>query len=148
MSIRLTKDGFLFGIKPDDNSAVIYVDIPYATAKLQQAAADAAGNLVFSGDIGFQTLFNGAAFNLEKLGYGLNEKNEFKVRRRPCPRAASIQQIWLTLELMSVEGEVNTFKGEERYAFSLELNAFDLFETEAELALERAANGGLIPDEL
>ncbi len=32
--------------------------------------------------------------------------------------------------------------------FSLELNAFDLFETEAALALERSNNGALIPDEL
>ncbi len=54
----------------------------------------------------------------------------------------------MALELAKVEGEVNTFKGEERYAFSLELNAFDLFETEAALALERSNNGALIPDEL
>lgn len=37
-----------------------------------------------------------------------------------------------------MKGEVNTFKGKERYAFELELNAFDLFETEATLALERS----------
>ena len=29
------------------------MDIPYAAAKLEQATADAAGNLVFSGEIGF-----------------------------------------------------------------------------------------------
>ena len=28
----------------------------------------------------------------------------------------------MALELAKVEGEVNTFKGEERYAFELELN--------------------------
>ncbi|CDF07337.1 putative uncharacterized protein [Firmicutes bacterium CAG:95] len=54
----------------------------------------------------------------------------------------------LALELAKVKGEVNTFEGEERYAFELELNVFDLFETEANLALERANNGVLIPDEL
>ena len=54
----------------------------------------------------------------------------------------------LSLELAKIEGEVNTFKGEERYAFELELNVFDLFETEAKLALERANDGSLIPDEL
>ena len=54
----------------------------------------------------------------------------------------------LSLELAEIKGEVNTFKGEERYAFELELNAFDLFETEAKLALERANDGSLIPDEL
>lgn len=54
----------------------------------------------------------------------------------------------LSLELAEIKGEVNTFKGEERYAFELELNVFDLFETEAKLALERVNDGSLIPDEL
>ncbi len=147
LEIKLTQDGFSFEIDPEKNDAVIYVDIPYATAKLENAAADAAGNLVFSGEIGFQTVFEGAAFTLEELGYGLNEKNEFTVNGVHATGEFDTAKT-LSLELAKVEGEVNTFKGEERYAFSLELNAFDLFETEAELALERASNGGLLPDEL
>ena len=35
---------------------------------------DADGNLVFNGEIGFKTVFDGAEFSLEKLGYGLEEK--------------------------------------------------------------------------
>ena len=147
LEIKLTQDGFSFEIDPEKNDAVIYVDIPYATAKLENAAADAAGNLVFSGEIGFQTVFEGAALTLEELGYGLNEKNEFTVNGVHATGEFDTAKT-LSLELAKVEGEVNTFKGEERYAFSLELNAFDLFETEAELALERASNGGLLPDEL
>ena len=147
LEIKLTQDGFSFEIDPGKNDAVIYVDIPYAAAKLEQATADAAGNLVFSGEIGFQTIFEGAEFTLEELGYGLNEKNEFTVNGVHATGSFNTADL-LTLDLMGVEGEVNTFKGEERYAFSLELNAFDLFETEAELALERASNGGLLPDEL
>ena len=55
----------------------------------------------------------------------------------------------MALELASVNGEVNTFKGEELYAFELELNAFDLFETEAKLKLTRSKkDGSLIPDAL
>lgn len=55
----------------------------------------------------------------------------------------------MALELASISGEVNTFKGEESYAFELELNAFDLFETEASLALVRSKkDGSLIPDDL
>ena len=53
LKISLTKDGFTFEIKPEKNDAIVYVDIPYATVKLRNAAADAAGNLVFSGEIGF-----------------------------------------------------------------------------------------------
>ena len=146
LGISLTKKGFAFDIDPANNAAIVYVDIPYATVKLEEATADAAGNLVFSGNIGFQTIFDGAKFTMEKLGYGL-KGNEFKVNGVKATGKFSTEKM-LSLELANVEGEVNTFKGEERYAFELELNVFDLFETEAKLALERANDGSLIPDEL
>ncbi len=146
LGISLTKKGFAFDIDPANNAAIVYVDIPYATVKLEEATADAAGNLVFSGNIGFQTIFDGAKFTMEKLGYGL-KGNEFKVNGVKATGEFSTEKM-LSLELANVEGEVNTFKGEERYAFELELNVFDLFETEAKLALERANDGSLIPDEL
>ncbi len=148
LEIALTKDGFTFAIDPGKNEAIVYVDIPYAAVKLEQATADTAGNLVFGGNIGFQTLFSGAEFSMEKLGYGLNEKNEFKVNGVKATGSFDTAKL-MALELASVEGEVNTFKGQEKYAFKLELNVFDLFETEAKLALERSKkDGSLIPDEL
>ena len=148
LQISLTKDGFAFQIEPEKNDAIVFVDIPYAAVKLENAKADAAGNLVFSGDIGFRTIFNGAEFSMEKLGYGLNAKNEFKVNGVKATGSFDTAKL-MALELASISGEVNTFKGEERYAFELELNAFDLFETEASLALERSKkDGSLIPDEL
>lgn len=148
LQISLTKDGFAFQIDPEKNDAIVFVDIPHAAVKLENAKADAAGNLVFSGDIGFRTIFNGAEFSMEKLGYGLNTKNEFKVNGVKATGSFDTAKL-MALELASISGEVNTFKGEERYAFELELNAFDLFETEASLALERSKkDGSLIPDEL
>ena len=149
LQISLTKDGFAFQINPDKNDAIVFVDIPYATVKLENAKADAAGNLVFSGDIGFRTIFNGAEFSMEKLGYGLNAKNnEFKVNGVKATGSFDTAKL-MALELASISGEVNTFKGEESYAFELELNAFDLFETEASLALVRSKkDGSLIPDDL
>ena len=148
LQISLTKDGFVFQIEPEKNDAIVFVDIPYAAVKLENAKADAAGNLVFSGNIGFRTIFNGAKFTMEKLGYGLNAKNEFKVNGVKATGSFDTAKL-MALELASISGEVNTFKGEERYAFELELNAFDLFETEASLALERSKkDGSLIPDEL
>ena len=148
LQISLTKDGFGFQINPEKNDAIVFVDIPYAAVKLKNAKADAAGNLVFSGDIGFRTIFNGAEFSMEKLGYGLNAKNEFKVNGVKATGSFDTAKL-MALGLASISGEVNTFKGEERYAFELELNAFDLFETEASLALERSKkDGSLIPDEL
>ena len=155
LTIELDENGFIFNIKPENNAAIIAVDIPYATTKLKQATADVKGNLVFSGHIGFKTIFDGANFTMEKLGYGLQEKTvggkktyEFKVNGVHATGSFNTADL-LSLELASVKGEVNTFKGEERYAFELELNAFDLFETEATLALERSKkDGSLIPDEL
>ena len=148
LQISLTKDGFAFQIKPEKNDAIVFVDIPYATVKLKNAKADAAGNLVFSGNIGFRTIFNGAAFSMEKLGYGLNTNHEFKVNGVKATGSFDTEKL-MALELAKIQGEVNTFKGEESYAFELELNAFDLFETEASLALVRSKkDGSLIPDEL
>ena len=146
LSISLAEKGFAFDIDPAKNDAIVYVDIPYATVKLEKATADVTGNLVFSGDIGFQTIFDGAEFSLEKLGYGL-KGDEFKVNGVHAKGSFDTEKM-LSLELAKIEGEVNTFKGEERYAFELELNVFDLFETEAKLALERANDGSLIPDKL
>ena len=154
LHISLTKEGFAFNIAPKNNDALIYVDIPYTTVALEKAAADASGNLIFSGNIKFRTVLDGAEFSLEKLGYGLKEKNvngkkTYGFQLNGVHATGSFDTAaMLALELAKVEGEVNTFKGEERYAFELELNVFDLFETEANLALERANNGALIPDEL
>ena len=146
LGISLTKKGFAFDIDPAKNAAIVYVDIPYATVKLSNAAADVTGNLVFSGLIGFQTIFDGTEFKMEKLGYGL-KGNEFKVNGVKATGSFDTKKM-LSLELAKVKGEVNTFAGDECYAFEVELNVFDLFETEAKLALERANDGSLIPDEL
>ena len=148
LEIKLTQDGFSFEIDPGKNDAVIYVDIPYATAKLEKVTADAAGNLVFAGGISFQTVFEGASFTLKELGYGLNDKNEFTVNGVHATGSFDTAKT-LSLELAKVKGEVNTFKGKEKYAFTLELNAFDLFETEAELELVRSKkDGSLLPNTL
>lgn len=148
LKITLVKEGFQFGIDPDKNDAIVFVDIPYASVKLKQADTDTAGNLVFNGHIGFQTIFDGAEFSLTELGYGLNEKHEFKVNGIHATGKFNTASL-IGLELAEVEGEVNTFKGRELYAFSLKLNAMDLFETEAELALVRSKkDGSLLPDNL
>ena len=148
LKITLVKEGFQFGIDPNKNDAIVFVDIPYASVKLEQADTDTAGNLVFNGHIGFQTIFDGAEFSLTELGYGLNEKHEFKVNGIHATGKFNTASL-IGLELAEVEGEVNTFKGRELYAFSLKLNAMDLFETEAELALVRSKkDGSLLPDNL
>ena len=147
LGISLTKKGFEFAIEPTKNDAIVYVDIPYATVKLENAAADAAGNLVFSGEIGFQTIFEGAEFKMEKLGYGL-KGNEFKVNGVHATGSFDTAKM-MALELAKVKGEVNTFNDQKKYAFELELNVFDLFETKAELELTRSKkDGSLLPNTL
>ena len=147
LSISLAEKGFAFDIDPAKNDAIVYVDIPYATVKLEEATADAAGNLVFSGEIGFQTIFEGAEFKMEKLGYGL-KGNEFKVNGVHAKGSFDTEKM-LSLELAKVKGAVNTFNGNKRYAFELELNVFDLFETKAELELTRSKkDGSLLPNTL
>ena len=147
LKIELTRDGFTFGIDPGNNDAIVYVDIPYATVTLEKATADVAGNLVFSGEIGFQTIFEGAEFKMEKLGYGL-KGNEFKVNGVHATGSFTTAKM-MALELADVKGEVNTFKDDELYAFELELNVFDLFETKAELELTRSKkDGSLLPNTL
>ena len=148
LKINLTNKGFSFDIDPAKNEAIVFVDIPYAKVKLESATTNGAGDLILGGGIGFKTVLEGAQFNMEKLGFGLNEKKEFKVNGVKATGSFDTAKL-MALELAKVGGEVNTFKGEERYAFELELNAFDLFETEAKLALERSKkDGSLIPDEL
>ena len=148
LKIKLTNKGFSFDIDPAKNEAIVFVDIPYASVKLESATTNGAGDLTLGGGIGFKTVLEGAQFNMEKLGFGLNEKKEFKVNGVKATGSFDTAKL-MALELAKVKGEVNTFKGEERYAFELELNAFDLFETEAKLALERSKkDGSLIPDEL
>ena len=112
LSISLAEKGFAFDIDPAKNDAIVYVDIPYATVKLEEATADAAGNLVFSGEIGFQTIFEGAEFKMEKLGYGL-KGNEFKVNGVHAKGSFDTEKM-LSLELAKVKGEVNTFNGNKR----------------------------------
>lgn len=147
LGISLTKKSFAFDIDPAKNAAIVYVDIPYATVKLEEATADVTGNLVFSGLIGFQTIFDGAKFTMEKLGYGL-KGNEFKVNGVHAKGSFDTEKM-LSLELAKVKGEVNTFNGNKRYAFELELNVFDLFETKAELELTRSKkDGSLLPNTL
>ena len=147
LKIALTEDGFTFTIDPNKNDAIVFVDIPYAAVKLEKATADAAGNLVFSGEIGFQTIFEGAEFTMKKLGYGL-KGNEFKVNGVHATGSFTTAKM-MALELADVKGEVNTFKDDELYAFELELNVFDLFETKAELELTRSKkDGSLLPNTL
>ena len=84
---------------------------------------------------------------MKKLGYGL-KGNEFKVNGVHATGSFDTAKM-MALELAKVKGEVNTFNDQKKYAFELELNVFDLFETKAELELTRSKkDGSLLPNTL
>jgi len=85
-------------------------------------------------------VLDGASFTMEELGYGL-KNNSFKLNGVHATGSFDTEKMF-NLELFGIEGEINTFTDE--YSFRLELSAFDLFKTEAELAL--TANGEFLPN--
>ena len=74
LKITMSKEGLSFCIEPDKNDAVIFVDIPYATTKLEKAT-DADGNLVFNGEIGFKTV---TISDQRKVGLRFRRKDDEK----------------------------------------------------------------------
>ena len=74
--ISLTKDGFTFRIDPNKNDAIVFVDIPYAKVKLRQATSRRGRATLCSPARSVSRPSSMACrFAMEKLGYGLNDKN-------------------------------------------------------------------------
>ena len=138
-------NGLVATIDPGANSAVIAIDIPGTTVELKGAIIKPNGDLNFTGEAGF-ALFQGAEIAMEELGYGINKNGQFKFNGIRAKGSISTAEM-LGLEMGGLEGEIDTFKN--YYHFNLELNVFDLFETEAELELMRFdKTGDLMPNKL
>ena len=148
LKLSFTDSGIAAGIDPGQNKAVISVDIPNVIVKVNSVDMPADGNIVMSGEIAFRMLFgDDNMLSIEKIGYGL-KNGEFRCNGIAASGSISTASL-VGLELAGIQGEINTFKGEERYAFSLELNAFDMFEAEAELELKRFnKTGDLMPNKI
>ncbi|NLO48995.1 MAG: hypothetical protein GX111_11870 [Clostridiales bacterium] len=82
-----------------------------------------------------------------KLTVGINPDNNSAILHIDIPGAVDMQQL-LGLDIGNAEAEINSFPGEECYAFKLELDVFGMFEAEGELELKRIYNGALIPNTL
>ena len=145
LTMQPGENGLEATINSDANSAIIAIDIPGTTVELQGAVIKTNGDLNFTGEAGF-ALFQGAEITMEELGYGLNQKGQFKFNGIRAKGSISTAEM-LGLEMGSLEGEIDTFK--KYYHFNLELNVFDLFETKAELELMRfEKTGNLMPNKL
>lgn len=154
------KLGVKFGIKPDKNNAVINISLPGNSVQVKGASIDTTGNLVFTGK--FKMNLFVAQMEMLKLGYGLNSKSDFvcngvhakgklKVPKAPGKDKDDDEEAKpnvLGFGGAKMEGEVNTFPGEELYDFKFELTVKNLFSTKAELTLVRLKNGRLCPEHL
>lgn len=138
-------------MKPEKNAVLVFVNIPQVSSLINKAELKGSGDVVLSGQMGLDLILNCAAdqlITLEKLSYGpKGSNNEFQQNGILANGKISSADL-LGLELGELEAAINTFDGEEQYDFKLELNAFDLFETKAELQLKRLNNGRLAPNNL
>lgn len=138
-------------MKPEKNAVLVFVNIPQVSSHINKAQLKGSGDVVLSGQMGLDLILNCAAeelITLEKLSYGpKGSNNEFQQNGILANGKISSADL-LGLELGELEAAINTFDGQEQYDFKLELNAFDLFETKAELQLKRLNNGRLAPNNL
>ena len=138
-------------MKPEKNAVLVFVNIPQVSSHIDKAQLKGSGDVVLSGQMGLNLILNCAAnelITLEKLSYGpKGSNNEFQQNGIKAQGEISSADL-LGLDLGELEAAINTFDGQEQYDFKLELNAFDLFETKAELQLKRLNNGRLAPNNL
>ena len=138
-------------MKPDKNAVLVFVNIPQVSSHINKAQLKGSGDVVLSGQMGLNLILNCAAnelITLEKLSYGpKGSNNEFQQNGIKAQGEISSADL-LGLELGELKAAINTFDGQEQYDFELKLNAFDLFETKAELQLKRLNNGRLAPNNL
>lgn len=135
------------GITPDNNGAILHIDIPGATCRVEGVTADITGTLVFSGEISISTpALEAANLTLTRLGMGWSD-NRFSLSGIEASGDVDMQEL-LGLDVGSASADINSFPSEERYAFELELDVFDMFEAKGDLELKRIYNGALIPNTL
>ncbi len=138
-------------MKPEKNAVLVFVNIPQVSSHIDKAQLKGSGDVVLSGQMGLNLILNCAAnelITLEKLSYGpKGSNNEFQQNGILANGEISSADL-LGLELGKLKAAINTFDGQEQYDFELELNAFELFKTDAELQLKRLNNGRLAPNNL
>lgn len=147
LTLGFDSNGLTMQFVPDKNDAIFALDIPHATTQVTNGYADKNGNLRFTGSVGFSTIFDGASFTMEELGYGLKNGN-FTVNGVKATGSFETAKL-IGLDLAEVNGSINTFNGQESYAFDVKLDLFSMVKAEAELELKRLkSNGMLMPDDL
>ena len=141
-------------MKPEDNAVLVFIDIPEVSSRINKALIKGNGCLELSGNMGLDLILNCGSdklIELKRLGYGpkKEENGSIPFVQQGFEASGKLDTGSLMgLDLAELEADINTFDGEAKYNFSLELNVFDLFETAAELNLKRLNNGRLAPNDL
>ena len=153
---ELAFDGEVLALnmKPEDNAVLVFIDIPEVSSRINKALIKGNGCLELSGNMGLDLILNCGSdklIELKRLGYGpkKEENGSIPFVQQGFEASGHLDTgALMGLDLAELEADINTFDGEEKYNFSLELNVFDLFETAAELNLKRLNNGRLAPNDL
>ena len=141
-------------MKPEDNAVLVFIDIPEVSSRISKALIKGNGGLELSGNMGLDLILNCGSdklIELKRLGYGPKKEKDDSISfvQKGFEASGHLDTgALMGLDLAELEADINTFDGEEKYNFSLELNVFDLFETAAELNLKRLNNGRLAPNDL
>ena len=141
-------------MKPEDNAVLVFIDIPEVSSRISKALIKGNGGLELSGNMGLDLILNCGSdklIELKRLGYGPKKEKDDSISfvQKGFEASGKLETgALMGLDLAKLEADINTFDGEEKYNFSLELNVFDLFETAAELNLKRLNNGRLAPNDL
>ena len=141
-------------MKPEDNAVLVFIDIPEVSSRINKALIKGNGGLELSGNMGLDLILNCGSdklIELKRLGYGPKTEKDDSISfvQQGFEASGKLDTgALMGLDLAELEADINTFDGEEKYNFSLELNVFDLFETAAELNLKRLNNGRLAPNDL
>ena len=141
-------------MKPEDNAVLVFIDIPEVSSRISKALIKGNGGLELSGNMGLDLILNCGSdklIELKRLGYGPKKEKDDSISfvQKGFEASGKLDTgALMGLDLAELEADINTFDGEEKYNFSLELNVFDLFETAAELNLKRLNNGRLAPNDL
>lgn len=117
---------------PDNNMAILHLDIPGAVSSIDSVTAEENGNLTFGGELSMNTpMYNIAEINLNRLGAGQKDDGTFGIIGFEASGKVDMGEL-LRMKTAKVEGEINTFPDEERYRFTMEINVYYMFEAEAE----------------
>ena len=137
--------GLVIKLDPQNNAAYTKVDIPYARTSIEGASANVRGDIIFSGGIRFQTVFDSAKFALSQLSMGNDEHGKFTLNGLEAELDVKDVSMF-GLGIDKAYGKINTMT--DYYKFDVKVDAYQVFQFEAALELMRTKDGTLMPNSL